>query len=178
MGILSGYAIRSDRHHEGSKRPPTNRPLQQPPCQPRPLTCWGISAWPYRVTTKYSFIPCKYISYNNNSGASKWQIKRFNKFVFSPVRMVLQPCHQLKKVTEGRRPEHLLNTRKTVPTLHLCPIIYMQLFNGNMQQIALKLYKINRLTWLPWSPWSRVARALIGARIPWYNNSHTIVTSQ
>ena len=47
-GILCGYAIRSGRHPEGSQRPP-GRP-QRPP-----LTSLGMSAWPYRVTTKYSY---------------------------------------------------------------------------------------------------------------------------
>ena len=45
-GILCGYAIRSGRHPSGSQRP-------------GPLTSLGMSAWPYRVTTKYSY--CIYI---------------------------------------------------------------------------------------------------------------------
>ena len=55
--------------------------------------------------------------------------------------MASQPCHQLDKETEGQSPEHLLNTRKTVPTIHVHPIIYRELFNRNMQQFAWESYK-------------------------------------
>ena len=49
--------------------------------------------------------------------------------------------HQIDKMAEGRRPEHLLNTPRTVPKLQLRPIVYVELFHKNMQQIALKSYK-------------------------------------
>ena len=49
IGIPCGYATRSGRHPEGSQRP--GGPAR------RPLTSRGMSAWPYRVTTKYSFYP-------------------------------------------------------------------------------------------------------------------------
>ena len=62
--------------------------------------------------------------------------------MFTPVRMVHQPCHQLDKVTEGRSPEDLMNTPKGVPTLQLRLIIYMELSNGHMQKIQLKSYKL------------------------------------
>ena len=50
-GIPRGYAIRSGRHPSGSQRPgPTARSAR------RPLTSRGMSAWPYRVTTQYSYL--------------------------------------------------------------------------------------------------------------------------
>ena len=54
IGMLRGYAIRSGRRPEGSQRP------QGGP--PRPLTSRGTSAWPYRVTTQYSFYPVQLYS--------------------------------------------------------------------------------------------------------------------
>ena len=63
--------------------------------------------------------------------------------MFTPVRMVHQPCQRLDKVTEGWSPEDLMNTPKGVPTLQLHLIIYMVLSNGNMQQIQLKSYKLS-----------------------------------
>ena len=47
-GILCGYEIRSGRHPSGSQRP-------------GPLTSLGMPAWPYRVTTKYSYYINMYI---------------------------------------------------------------------------------------------------------------------
>ena len=48
-GILRGYAIRSGRRPSGSQRPGRMRSAL------RPLTSLGTSAWPYRVTTQYSY---------------------------------------------------------------------------------------------------------------------------
>ena len=42
-----------------------------------------------------------------------------------------QPSHQLDKVSEGRRPEHLLNNTGTVLKLQLHPSIYVGLFLRN-----------------------------------------------
>ena len=47
-GILRGYAIRTGRRPSGSQRPGLRSAL-------RPLTSLGTSAWPYRVTTQYSY---------------------------------------------------------------------------------------------------------------------------
>ena len=47
IGTLCGYAIRSGRHPEGSQRPLGRSPPGR----------WLLDAWPYRVTTKYSFYP-------------------------------------------------------------------------------------------------------------------------
>ena len=58
IGILRGYAIRSGRQ----------TPDRWPP---RPLTSRGTSAWPYRVTTQYSFYPVQIYSWHNNSEALK-----------------------------------------------------------------------------------------------------------
>ena len=52
IGTLCGYAIQSGRHPVGSQRLPG-----RPQVDPRPLTSRGMSAWPYRVNTKYSFYP-------------------------------------------------------------------------------------------------------------------------
>ena len=51
LGILRGYAIRSGRRPEGIQRSAL-----------RPLTSLGTSAWPYRVTTQYSFYPVQIYS--------------------------------------------------------------------------------------------------------------------
>ena len=48
-GIICGYAIRSGKHASGSQRPGPTRSAR------RPLTSLGMSAWPYRVTTTYSY---------------------------------------------------------------------------------------------------------------------------
>ena len=48
-----------------------------------------------------------------------------------------QPSHQLDKVSDGRRPEHLVNNTVTVLKLQLRPSIYMRLFLRNGQLIAL-----------------------------------------
>ena len=61
-GILCGYAIRSGRHPSGSQRP-------GPTCG-RPLTSLGMFAWPYRVTTKYSYYIWGYFSEMRNT--SHW----------------------------------------------------------------------------------------------------------
>ena len=66
IGILRGYAIRSGRRPEGSQRPQGG-----PPGPPRPLTSRGTSAWPYRVTTQYSFYPVQICSQQDNSEALK-----------------------------------------------------------------------------------------------------------
>ena len=49
--------------------------------------------------------------------------------------------HKLDKVSKIQKPRHLFNTPKTVPNLNLRPIIHMELFHGNMDQIALKSNK-------------------------------------
>ena len=43
-----------------------------------------------------------------------------------------QPNQPLNKVSDGRRPELLLNASRTVLNLRLHPIIYMELFHANM----------------------------------------------
>ena len=47
--------------------------------RPRPLTSRGMSAWPYRVTTKYSFYPVRTHEMLNNctNCALKWEIPWF-----------------------------------------------------------------------------------------------------
>ena len=85
-------------------------------------------------------------------------------------------------VTQGRRLEHLLSTTKTVPTLQLSLIIYMELFNKNMQQITLKSNK----SLIDWQPMIDVNSHCQGVdRCPaqvrmysWNNNGHNIVMSQ
>ena len=77
IGILCGYAIRAGRHPEGSQQPP-GRLL---------LTSRGMSAWPYRVTTKYSFYPVRtyircWIKNNCANCALKWEIQWFDGELF------------------------------------------------------------------------------------------------
>ena len=88
-----------------------------------------------------------------------------------------QPSHQLDKVYEGRRPEHLscsLNSSRTILNLQLRPSIYMGLFPRNVWQIALNPTKNLPIESLL-SPHIRVVKALLGvsqtsARIAWNNN--------
>ena len=97
-GILRGYAIRSGRRPEGSQRP------QGGPCgPPRPLTSRGTSAWPYRVTTQYSFYPVQMYSWHNKT----WKMKLGNyKSNDLPANGLpthawsRQISHQLDKVSE------------------------------------------------------------------------------
>ena len=44
-----------------------------------------------------------------------------------------QSSHQLDKMSQGQRPEHLFNTPRTVPNTQLRTIIYMELFHRKMQ---------------------------------------------
>ena len=62
---------------------------------------------------------------------------------------------QLKQFYNLAIKEHLPNTLRILPKLQLRPSIYMELFHGNMQQIALK-----------------------PARIPWNSSGFIIMTSQ
>ena len=66
-------------------------------------------SWPYRVTTQYSFYPVQCIV--NTTKVKLWNYKSNDLPVNGlPTRMwSRQPIHQLEKVSEGRRPEHLLN---------------------------------------------------------------------
>ena len=75
IGIHCGYAIRSGRYPQGSRK------SQEADRRPRSLTCRGISgiAQPQSIP----FIQYKYIGENNNSGALKLQIKGFNKYGLS-----------------------------------------------------------------------------------------------
>ena len=59
-----------------------------------------------------------------------------------------QSSQQLDKVPEGRRPEHLLNTPRTLPNLQLHAIIYMELLHATdhfeIQQIINQFTVLDR----------------------------------
>ena len=85
--------------------------------RPRPLTSRGMSAWPYRVTTKYSFYPVRihiicWIKNNCANCALKREIQWFDGELFfhtcmtSPAKWADVTC-QVKP--EGRRPDPLLS---------------------------------------------------------------------
>ena len=88
--------------------------------RPQPLTFRGMSAWPYRVTTKYSFYPVRTHKMLNNCAncALKWEIQWFDGELFihtcmtSPAKWADVTC-QVKP--EGRRPKPLFNIPRTVP---------------------------------------------------------------
>ena len=77
IGILSGYAIRQTSLGKSAAAGPT--------CgRPRPLTTRGMSAWPYRVTPKYSFYPVRTHKMLDNchNCALKWEIPWFDSELF------------------------------------------------------------------------------------------------
>ena len=76
--ILCGYAIRQGRHPLGSQRPP-GRPGR------RPLPSRGMSAWPYRVTTKYSFYPVQTYKFNKDGEPVKWPIMHLTNHAIKPM---------------------------------------------------------------------------------------------
>ena len=86
--------------------------------RPRPLTSRGMSAWPYRVVTKYAFYPVRTHKMLNNcpNCALKWEIPLFDGELFihtcmtSPAKWADVTC-QVKP--ESRRPEPLFNITKT-----------------------------------------------------------------
>ena len=177
IGILHGYVIRSGRRPEGSQWPPGG-----------PQVCPG--RWlpegrlPDRITSPQSipFIQYKYIV--NTTIVKLWNYKS-NDLPKNGLPMCAWHCqssYQLNKVSEGRRPEHLLNNPRTVLNLQLRSSIYMSLFRRNVQHIALnptKNLSIVRLI----SLCIRVVKVLsdvllMSARIRRNNNGHIIVTSQ
>ena len=112
IGILCGYAIRSGRRPEGSQRP-----------QGGPQYNMFIQY--------YMFIQYKHIV--NKTIVKLWNYKSNDlpKNGIPTRAWRRQPIHQLDKVSEGRRPEHLLNNTETVPKLQLRSSIYMGLFLRN-----------------------------------------------
>ena len=133
----------------------------------RGLSFRGKSAWPYRVTTKYPgilFIQCKQTWVE----MTLWNDKSYD-FTnnCSPVRVWRrQPSQQLDNVAEGRRPELLFNTPRTLPNLQLRPIIYMEIFT-EIDNISLWRFTVSA----PGLPFR-------SARIPWNNNGLIHVTPQ
>ena len=108
---------------------------------PPPLNSQGMSAWPHRVTTNNSFIQYKQ-TYVVITKVALWNDKSFD-FTHNclSVSSWCQPSQQLHKVSEGLRYDHFFNTPRSLPNLQLRPIIYMELFDRNMQQINLKTNK-------------------------------------
>ena len=93
--------------------------------------CIGLSKSVSNVEKYYPFIQYKYI-------VSKTIVKLWNyksndlpKNGLPSRAWRRQPSHQLDKVSEGRRPEHLLNNTGTVVKLQLRLSIYMGLFLRN-----------------------------------------------
>ena len=85
----------------------------------RPLTSRGMSAWPYLVTTKYSFYPVrtfKMLNKNNCANcALKWEIQRFDGELFSHTCMTSLAKRgdvACRVKPDGRRPEPLFNISK------------------------------------------------------------------
>ena len=109
---------------------------------PWPLNSQGMSAWSYRVTTNHSFIQYKQTSVVITKVAL-WNDKTFDftNTCLPASSWWCQPSQQLDKVSEGLRYDHFLNTPRSLPNLQLRPIIYMELFDRNMQQINLKTNK-------------------------------------
>ena len=112
---------------------------------PRQLTSQGTSAWPYCVATQYSFYPVQYIV--NITKMKLWNHKS-NDLLKNGLPMRAwrrQPSHQLDKVSEGRRLEHLLNNPGTVLNLQFRPSIYMGLIISEMCNKSL-LYPTKNLS--------------------------------
>ena len=86
--------------------------------RPQPLTSRGMSAWPYRVTTHYSFYPVHTFRNKNScaNGALKAEIGWFDDELFthtcmtSPAKRADVTC-QVK--AGGRRPEPLFSIPRT-----------------------------------------------------------------
>ena len=113
IGILRGYAIRSGRRPEGSQRPqggPQVRPGRWLPAD---------------------FIQYQYIVNETIVKLRKYTSNDLPKNGLPTRAWRRQPSHQLDKVSEGRRPEHLLNNTGTILKLQLRPSVYMGLFLRN-----------------------------------------------
>ena len=111
-----------------------------------------LFAWPYHITTGYSFYPVQTnISLNNNSDGLKWQI-------------IVYPCthcnaSQANSSISCLRVEGLSiywipkdSTQHTLVFNDTYIYIYVELFRGNMQQITLKPNKWLSIDGLH-SPW-------------------------
>ena len=125
------------------KKVPMGSQRQQggPQVLPRPLISRETSAWSHRVTTQYSFIQYKFVA--NTTIVMLWNYK-WNDLPTngSPTReWRRQPNPQFDKVSEGRRPEHLLNNPGTVLNLKLRPSIYIYIL-GYFAEICNRSHRI------------------------------------
>ena len=114
---------------------------------PRSLTSLGTSAWPYRVTTQYSFYPVQMYLVNTTK-VKLWNYKSNDLPANGlPTRAwSRQPSHQLDKVSEGRRPEHLLNNPGLYLTYNCHPQYIWGYFAEKWNKSHWILQRIYRLT--------------------------------